>query len=43
MKLLDSIFSWFENRIDPYPEHVPPTPDAGLFRFIWSCIDGVRG
>ena len=43
MKLLDSIFSWFENRIDPYPGHVPPTPDAGLFRFIWSCIDGVRG
>ena len=43
MKLLDSIFSWLENRIDPYPEHVPPTPDAGLFRFIWSCIDGVRG
>ena len=43
MKLLDSIFSWFENHIDPYPEHVPPTPDAGLFRFIWSCIDGVRG
>ncbi|MCG6503095.1 ABC transporter ATP-binding protein [Kingella sp. SNUBH-2017] len=41
--MLDSIFSWFENRIDPYPEHVPPTPDAGLFRFIWSCIDGVRG
>ena len=35
-------FSWFESRIDPYPEAAPKTPEKGLWRFIWSNIEGVR-
>lgn len=40
--IFNKIFSWFEARIDPYPEAVPTTPEKGLWRFIWSSIDGVR-
>ena len=32
-----------ENRLDPYPESNPTTPEKGLFRFIWSSIDGMKG
>ena len=41
--MLDKIFSWFENRLNPYPEQSPKTPENGLFRFIWSSIDGMKG
>ncbi|MDU4452482.1 MAG: ABC transporter ATP-binding protein [Haemophilus parainfluenzae] len=37
------MFSWFENRLNPYPESNPTTPEKGLFRFIWSSIDGMKG
>ena len=40
--MIKKIFSWFESRIDPYPEAVPKTPEKGLWRFIWSNIEGVR-
>lgn len=40
--IFNKIFSWFEARIDPYPEAEPTTPEKGLWRFIWSSIDGVR-
>ncbi|HGH7093512.1 TPA: ABC transporter ATP-binding protein [Neisseria meningitidis] len=40
--MLNKIFSWFESRIDPYPEAVPKTPEKGLWRFIWSNMAGVR-
>lgn len=41
--MFDKIFSWFENRLNPYPEAAPKTPEKGLFRFIWSSIDGMKG
>lgn len=40
--MLNKIFSWFESRIDPYPEAAPKTPEKGLWRFIWSSMTGVR-
>ena len=40
--MIKKIFSWFESRIDPYPEVAPKTPEKGLWRFIWSNIEGVR-
>ena len=41
--MLQSIFNWFESRIDAYPETEPTPPQAGLLPFIWSCLDGLRG
>ena len=41
--MFDKIFSWFENRLNPYPESNPTPPPKGLFRFIWSSIEGMRG
>ena len=40
--MLNKIFSWFENRLNPYPDQSPKTPENGLFRFIWSSIDGMK-
>ena len=40
--MIKKIFSWFESRIDPYPEAAPKTPEKGVWRFIWSNIEGVR-
>ena len=41
--MLNKIFSWFENRLNPYPDQLPKTPENGLFRFIWSSIEGMKG
>lgn len=41
--MFNKIFSWFENRLNPYPENNPTTPKKGLFRFIWSSITGMKG
>ena len=41
--MLQRLFSWFENRIDPYPDTAPPAPRKGLLPFIWSCLHGTRG
>ncbi|MCK9059432.1 ABC transporter ATP-binding protein/permease [Haemophilus influenzae] len=41
--MFNKIFSWFENRLNPYPEGNPTTPKKGLFRFIWSSIAGMKG
>ena len=40
--MFNKIFSWFESRIDPYPEAAPKTPEKGLWRFVWSNIEGLR-
>ena len=40
---LNQIFTYFESRINPYPDNQPVTPHKGLFPFIWSCLDGIRG
>lgn len=29
------MFSWFERRVDPYPEEFPGQPPAGLLAFCW--------
>ncbi|MGG7518603.1 ABC transporter ATP-binding protein [Allorhizobium undicola] len=29
------MFSWFENRVNPYPQEEPQTPPAGLVAFMW--------
>lgn len=36
-------FNWFESRIDPYPDAPPKTPEKGLWRFLWSSMEGMRG
>ena len=41
--MLNKIFSWFENRLNPYPDQLPKTPENGLFRFIGSSIGGMKG
>ncbi|WP_032093215.1 MULTISPECIES: ABC transporter ATP-binding protein [Pasteurellaceae] len=41
--MLNNIFSWFERRLNPYPEQSSQTPDKGLIRFIWSSLDGMKG
>lgn len=41
--MLSKIYSWFENRINAYPDATPKTPDNGLLRFIWSNLEGMKG
>jgi len=36
------LFSWFENRVDPYPDTPPPQPPAGFFNFVWAATKGLR-
>lgn len=40
--MYNKIFSWFENRLNPYPETPPSMPQAGLFPFIWSSLKGMK-
>ena len=37
-----SLFSWFESRVDPYPDTPPPQPPAGFFNFVWAATKGLR-
>jgi ATP-binding cassette subfamily B multidrug efflux pump len=37
------VLSWFENRIDPYPEIIPRAFSRRLLRFLWQCGEGLRG
>ncbi|MBB4955255.1 ATP-binding cassette subfamily B multidrug efflux pump [Agrobacterium vitis] len=37
------MFSWFENRINPYPDEQPLPPPSGLVRFIWHYTRPVGG
>ena len=39
---MNKLFEWFENRINPYPDELPPTPKNSLFSFIWSGLSGLR-
>src|SRR6218665_3450926 len=36
------MFTWFEKRVDPYPDTPPPQPPAGFFPFIWAATEGLR-
>ena len=40
--MIKKIFSWFESRVETYPESAPPTPEKGLLPFVWSGTEGVR-
>ncbi len=37
------LFSWFERRVDAYPDTPPPQPPKGFFPFVWSATAGMRG
>ncbi len=40
-----SLFRYFENRLNPYPDSPMPTPSPnqrGFFTFLWACTDGAR-
>ncbi len=41
--MFQRIFSWFESRINPYPDDAPQIPKKGVLPFIWSNLDGARG
>lgn len=37
------MWKWFENRVDPYPEHALNTPLPNRFpQFVWQATQGVR-
>ena len=36
------MFSWFEKKINPFPEETIPVPSCAFFPFIWSATRGVR-
>ncbi len=36
------MFSWFEKRVNPYPETIPTLPKNGLLAFMYACTEGVR-
>ena len=36
------MFRWFENRVTPYPETVPPPLPKEFFAFLWACSKGLR-
>ena len=40
--MINKIFSWFESRINAYPDSAPQTPAQGLWGFIWSSLDGLK-
>ncbi|RYY77836.1 MAG: ABC transporter ATP-binding protein [Moraxellaceae bacterium] len=37
------MFSWFEKRIEPYPDTPPPLLPSQFFAFIWQATQGTRG
>jgi len=36
------MLSWFESRVNPYPETPPAQPPQGFFPFIWAATAGTR-
>lgn len=40
--MFNKIFTWFENRIETYPEDMPKTPKAGVIPFIFDATKGMR-
>lgn len=37
------MLSWFERRVDPWPDAPAQQPPNGFLRFIWFCTRGMRG
>ena len=40
--MIKKVFSWFESRIETYPEAVSLSPTKGLHPLKWSATDGER-
>lgn len=40
--MLNKLFDWFENRINPYPEDMPNTPRAKVIPFIFESTKGMK-
>lgn len=40
--MLNKLFSWFEQRINPYPQELQPVHETRLIPFIFSCLQGVK-
>lgn len=40
--MLQKLFEWFENRIDPYPDDTTAVPKNRLLPFIWQSTKGLR-
>lgn len=38
-----SIFRFFENRLNPYPDDDYQLPTDNFFKFLWACSKGLRG
>ncbi len=36
------LFSWFEKRVNPYPDSPAAQPPKGFFPFVWSATAGMR-
>ena len=36
------MFSFFERKVDPYPEVVPGSPPRDFFAFLWAGTEGMR-
>jgi len=36
------VLSWFETRVDPYPETPPSPPPKGFMAFVWAGTVGMR-
>lgn len=41
--MLTKILTFFENRLDPYPENTQTLPKHSLGAFLWVCMQGSRG
>ncbi|MDO4233123.1 MAG: multidrug ABC transporter ATP-binding protein, partial [Lautropia sp.] len=39
---MNALFSWFERRINPYPDQMMPVPGNSLWSFVSSCLIGTR-
>lgn len=40
--MLNKIFSWFENRLNPYPDEIPTPAPNSVVKFMWSSINGMK-
>lgn len=43
MIIIMSIFNYFENRLNPYPDDDYELPTDNFLKFLWACTKGLRG
>lgn len=39
---MKSLFQFFENRLNPYPDNHIPLPRNSIVKFLWACTQGLR-